>query len=1267
MYAPQQAVDVVYFTAAGEESTAVRDTLQFDNWEVTVVTDLDEVYGWLSQSSVDCVLIDEGVSLRDVRSLSSDSTTPPVVAVGGERDSETVAELLDGGAADVLQSSVTETPPALLRRRIEQVVETDAVARARESTIGRYEEILSGAADAIYQLGLDGEIVEINTATTSLTGYSRSELLGMHVSEVITEQSLADGQQQLERRIDDDSDSIAHISATITCKDGSTTPCEARLKPMRDEGRITGWIGVARDVSDQHEREAELQRMQELLSDTERLGKVGSWEYDPEREELFWSAGTRRIRGVEEPIEPTVDEAVSYYHPEDRDRIRVLVEQCAETGEQVATEARLHTVDGDERWIQFEAEGIETEDGSQKVRGYIQDITEQKQREQKLQAERDLLEQLFDLSPVGILTVSADGTIVRANEQAGSILGLSKDSLEGQKYTLDSIRTYTPDGDIIYPSDCPVWRVIEADEQLRDERLVVELPDGERRTISLDGVALYEEGEIRRAIVTFNDVTDTVAHQQRLTEQRNELARLDHINRIIRGVDQALVGANSRDEIMEAVCDELADSTRYRFAIALKDVGNEAFQPQAWAGSGALSFIKAAFPMDEPTVETCPATRAVNTDRTQAVQQIGDPENFRREPWHDAALDVGVKSAAAIPVSYEGQTYGAIIVSTPTPQLFSDRELDVLDELGDTVGYAVAAVERREREQILTSLYETTQDLVTADSQEEVTSVVVNAASEVLDPPGVGIFLFDDEDNVLRPTAATDELLEYYGSTLVFGPGRSDSATWQAYATGETRFFSDIRESDHVANPDTEARSTLLIPLGDHGVFVVSSPERGVFGEEKQRLIGLLAATTEAALDRVAGQADIRERDQKLAERTERVERLERILGLIRETARLLPRASTRQEVESGVCDHLVTIDSCSFAWIGRTPPDGDALDPSSWAGAEDGYLDAASLTLDSDEPAVRAAESAESVVVPDVTDSLRESDWARHAADRDVQSVIAVPLLYGETTYGVLAVYATEPNTFDDFERAILEQIAEVIAYGISTIETNRGILSDQLTELEITIGEPGAFLNAVADLAGEPVTYREITPQAGNSTRVLFTLPDTPVEEVLALESEFVSVETLSHVDRGEEELFRATLSGSNLPGSLLSCGAIPQEIVAEPSETRAVVRLPQELDVRVFLDRVREHYPAVELRSRQTVERGTQPREDLFATFEEELTDRQREVLLTAFRSGFFESPRETTGEELADLLGVSQPTVTHHLREAQRRLFATLLEAGSADAI
>jgi len=66
------------------------------------------------------------------------------------------------------------------------------------------------------------------------------------------------------------------------------------------------------------------------------------------------------------------------------------------------------------------------------------------------------------------------------------------------------------------------------------------------------------------------------------------------------------------------------------------------------------------------------------------------------------------------------------------------------------------------------------------------------------------------------------------------------------------------------------------------------------------------------------------------------------------------------------------------------------------------------------------------------------------------------------------------------------------------------------------------------------------------------------------------------------------------------------------------------------------------------------------DLYSAFLEKLTDRQLEVIQTAYYSGYFESPRENTGEDVAEMLGISPPAFYKHARTVQRKLFATLFD-------
>lgn len=57
---------------------------------------------------------------------------------------------------------------------------------------------------------------------------------------------------------------------------------------------------------------------------------------------------------------------------------------------------------------------------------------------------------------------------------------------------------------------------------------------------------------------------------------------------------------------------------------------------------------------------------------------------------------------------------------------------------------------------------------------------------------------------------------------------------------------------------------------------------------------------------------------------------------------------------------------------------------------------------------------------------------------------------------------------------------------------------------------------------------------------------------------------------------------------------------------------------------------------------------------------LSPRQREVYTTAHRSGYFELPRETTTEAVADEVGIERRTAEHHLRRAEQKLADALVE-------
>ena len=128
----------------------------------------------------------------------------------------------------------------------------------------------------------------------------------------------------------------------------------------------------------------ELARNEDLLAFTERLVKTGGWNFDIETGETRWTDGTYAIYGLEPDAELTKQEAIDFYHPDDRSEIKRLVQRCIETGESYEATLRLIDTDDQLRWVRTNGEAIRENGDIVAIRGAIPDITELKKSEEHL-------------------------------------------------------------------------------------------------------------------------------------------------------------------------------------------------------------------------------------------------------------------------------------------------------------------------------------------------------------------------------------------------------------------------------------------------------------------------------------------------------------------------------------------------------------------------------------------------------------------------------------------------------------------------------------------------------------------------------------------------------------------------------------------------------------------------------------------------------------------------------------------------------------------
>ncbi|WP_254769167.1 bacterio-opsin activator domain-containing protein [Salinilacihabitans rarus] len=389
---------------------------------------------------------------------------------------------------------------------------------------------------------------------------------------------------------------------------------------------------------------------------------------------------------------------------------------------------------------------------------------------------------------------------------------------------------------------------------------------------------------------------------------------------------------------------------------------------------------------------------------------------------------------------------------------------------------------------------------------------------------------------------------------------------------------------------------------------------------------------------------------------------LERIDGVVREVTDVAVDARSRTELERGVCERLVASDPYVLAWMGRVDVAGRRLAPREWAADGDVPLEDGTLVLEADgsHPAVRALDTGETAVVQEVTTFPEADRWWPSGAGDAFRSIAALPVAYGDVTYGVLVVFADEPDAFETRELAVLESLAGTIATAINAIDARRLLTADTVVEVEVAIEDPSVVLSTLSAALGTPVSYGGLTHGDGGPP-LLFVRVDRG-DETAAREAAAAvdGVEAASVLSERDGEVTLELAVEDPLLDALVEHGAVIRRFDVADGVTTLDVDLSNGQAARSLYDLLERRYDVVELLSYHERERPPRTPSDVAARLESTLTDRQRMALEKAYYTDYFDWPRGVSGEELAESMGISRSTFHQHLRAAQRKLLDELFE-------
>lgn len=403
-------------------------------------------------------------------------------------------------------------------------------------------------------------------------------------------------------------------------------------------------------------------------------------------------------------------------------------------------------------------------------------------------------------------------------------------------------------------------------------------------------------------------------------------------------------------------------------------------------------------------------------------------------------------------------------------------------------------------------------------------------------------------------------------------------------------------------------------------------------------------------------------RERELRQRRDQLETVDRINAVVRQVIHTLVEAPTRSDIEREVCHQLVESDLYCGAWIGERTGEAE-FSARTGAGNASDHLD---LIADGvsrfDCEVMNSIRTGESWT----TDRLTETEGIPEplletAREENVRSAIAVPISHNETIYGALLVLAGRDDAFSDRERSAFGLLGETIGFTISAVKNRRLLFADAVVELELRIDEGDSFAFDVSESHDCTVSLE----WAGTTSRGLVhqyvTVEGLDGETALELAEDHESIESCRLIHDGTDSCtleFRLTESGVR---TLANHGATLQKVSVEDGVADVLVEVPRDVDVRRLLETFRSIYDETQLIARREVDREVNTATERRERIVDRLTDRQLTALRLAYYGGYFDWPRGSTGEDVAEAMGISPPTMHQHLRAALRAVLTEFFES------